>query len=508
VITIEDLKSSQGTLVNGQKVISAELKDGDEIALGDTRLRFEPTPDAVGTMMVDDSVKMAMIACKSCGTDVPVDKKFCQHCGYPLHEPIVQQTPVVSKPKPSPPKSSAMPSVTPQATPPIYHHPPVLEETDAREGRRWLPFILGLGIPLILGVVGIVTLSALGVFDEPADLPALDQGQADSIELPAEEVIIASPEGIPFTFRAYDPTMDIGLPTQFDLAIYYDPSDDIEYSHSIPLVVGQEIILENVYCGTSETILEDISKSINITFEIDGAPIPVEDLHTEKLLRDTRACYVYRGVFTGMTPGEHHLVETMSAVEQINDGWETWGPEDLVIQALIRVEGEALETLDPTDSSAEASQPDEPTVTLHIGDARMLTTPPEVIAYANTQVSPAPSEITIDEGCGEDCLRYFEWMGITKANQWIEGSATVSTTAIGVQLWSDATGGFARVYLDGEEVWSGDTRGEDNQWPGGAFVRYLEISGLPDTTHSLLVESLGEGGSVTLYFFGIGEVVP
>jgi pSer/pThr/pTyr-binding forkhead associated (FHA) protein len=38
--TIEDLQSTNGTKVNGKRVRSAELQDGDEIRIGHTRFRF------------------------------------------------------------------------------------------------------------------------------------------------------------------------------------------------------------------------------------------------------------------------------------------------------------------------------------------------------------------------------------------------------------------------------------------------------------------------------------
>ena len=341
VITIEDLKSSQGTLVNGRRVSSAELRDGDELMLGDTQFRFESTPDAVATMMADELGQEGMIACRRCGEKAPSHVRFCAQCGEPLHAPIPQAHPTPAL-EPMPP-APVIPSPVPQSTPPPF----VPVGTDKVSGRRWLPFLLGLGVPVVLGIVVVLALVVLGVFDEPTEFPVLDQGQAVSTELPTEEVIVASLEATPFTFRAYNPTTDIGLPTQNDLAIYDDSADDDKYLYSFPMVVGQEVILDNFYCGTSENILDDIAKSINITFEIDGAAIPHEDLHMEKVLMDTRACYIYRGIFTGWVPGEHDLVQTMSAQKEINDGWETWGPEDLVMDVLIRVESEVPATTEP-----------------------------------------------------------------------------------------------------------------------------------------------------------------
>jgi pSer/pThr/pTyr-binding forkhead associated (FHA) protein len=38
--TLEDLQSTNGTQVNGKRVRSARLADGDEILIGQTRMRF------------------------------------------------------------------------------------------------------------------------------------------------------------------------------------------------------------------------------------------------------------------------------------------------------------------------------------------------------------------------------------------------------------------------------------------------------------------------------------
>lgn len=37
---VEDLQSTNGTRVNGKRIRSAQLSDGDEIQIGQTRLRF------------------------------------------------------------------------------------------------------------------------------------------------------------------------------------------------------------------------------------------------------------------------------------------------------------------------------------------------------------------------------------------------------------------------------------------------------------------------------------
>ena len=43
---LEDLQSTNGTKVNGKKVRSADLSDGDEIEVGHTRFRFQLRPQS------------------------------------------------------------------------------------------------------------------------------------------------------------------------------------------------------------------------------------------------------------------------------------------------------------------------------------------------------------------------------------------------------------------------------------------------------------------------------
>jgi len=50
VCTIEDLNSSNGTFVNGHRIVSTSLKHGDEVRIGSCALRFEE----VGNELHDD----------------------------------------------------------------------------------------------------------------------------------------------------------------------------------------------------------------------------------------------------------------------------------------------------------------------------------------------------------------------------------------------------------------------------------------------------------------------
>ena len=150
-------------------------------------------------------------------------------------------------------------------------------------------------------------------------------------------------------------------------------------------------------------------------------------------------------------------------------------------------------------------------VVLHDGDARNFGDPPDVIAYANTQYTTPPSEFQITTT--GSIWRYHQWIALMEVGNHVEAKTTVETTSVGVQLWGDTNDGWARVLVDGSEVWTGSVYGSDVNYPGGAFVKYLEISGLDKSTHTIRVENMGTSGAgggddVTIMFFGLEETSP
>ena len=88
----------------------------------------------------------------------------------------------------------------------------------------------------------------------------------------------------------------------------------------------------------------------------------------------------------------------------------------------------------------------------------------------------------------------------------VEASVSSATQA-GVQFWGDTNDGICRVLMDGQEVWRGNTHGTNVNWPGGAYVKYLYISGLAFGPHTIRVEYVGPG-DVTIRYFGFGTVAP
>lgn len=148
--------------------------------------------------------------------------------------------------------------------------------------------------------------------------------------------------------------------------------------------------------------------------------------------------------------------------------------------------------------------PPAPVVELRHGDGRSFADGPKAVNYANTYHSPPKIFSFSTQGA---IWRLNGWIALTGSGSWVEATTTSPTTCVGVQFWGDTNDGWARVLVDGAEVWTGDTYGPSGYWPGDAFVRYLQISGLSQGNHTIRVERMGlpgggGGTDVCMYFFG------
>lgn len=96
--TIVDLRSSNGTFVNGEVVTRRELRDGDRIGFGsgtDTACTYRSASSAAlppgdeGAGVVSEGGPTAIITgalkqCPNCSRLITSGLKFCRHCAHPL----------------------------------------------------------------------------------------------------------------------------------------------------------------------------------------------------------------------------------------------------------------------------------------------------------------------------------------------------------------------------------------------------------------------------------------
>jgi hypothetical protein len=220
--------------------------------------------------------------------------------------------------------------------------------------------VLGVASPILLAALAVLALIALGFFDEPettveiqasgASVEEVDPGGITEEPLPevvteeplpeiaTEESPVGIEEPPPFVYRSFDPEGDGALPVQSQIAVYLDNVVDGIFQSEVRMDSSQALVLDFFYCGKTPELLEEIEEAIEVSFELDELLIPEGDLYFELMSIGTRTCNYYRGVVSDMVPGEHRLLQTMNVRQQIYDGWETWGPEELTSGTLIQVE--------------------------------------------------------------------------------------------------------------------------------------------------------------------------
>src|SRR6185295_14426672 len=88
---LRDCNSSNGSLMNGDRISERGLRDGDLVAIGTARLLFRDdvvTEDAAGKVIHHPSSPRQQ--CPTCRQDYRKGDQFCRHCGSSLapHAPV------------------------------------------------------------------------------------------------------------------------------------------------------------------------------------------------------------------------------------------------------------------------------------------------------------------------------------------------------------------------------------------------------------------------------------
>jgi hypothetical protein len=187
--------------------------------------------------------------------------------------------------------------------------------------------------------------------------------------------------------------------------------------------------------------------------------------------------------------------------------------EELNSTATLESSGSDQNTSDTRSESqpvvADTPTPEGILVELIQGNAMEFSQPPNWLVYADDQAGTVPTGIQLAPFCKTGCFRYNGWLGLMNPGDSYDVIFKEPTSFIGVQFWGDPGDGIAHVYLDGDLVWEGSTEGTDVNYPGGAFVNYLQLGNLPNIdNHILRIETDAAGGSVVMYFFGSGPVIP
>lgn len=84
---LRDCNSSNGSLVNGDRISERNMRDGDLVAIGAARLLFREEPEAVdGTSKVVQHPSAPSLNCPTCKADYRRGDVFCRQCGGRVRE--------------------------------------------------------------------------------------------------------------------------------------------------------------------------------------------------------------------------------------------------------------------------------------------------------------------------------------------------------------------------------------------------------------------------------------
>jgi pSer/pThr/pTyr-binding forkhead associated (FHA) protein len=313
---ITDLKSSHGTILNGERITTSLLKDGDVIILGETSLQFCLHQDAIQTVREAEPVPEAAAR---------------------MAEPVR-------------PVSSAAPPVVP---------PPPLPAAQRKSPLAGI--LLGCG-----GVVAIVALVSLAVFaftavfgrepdlDEAAARAILDDlaggetaaPRADDPELPAQTEAPSTPtldvsvESVPaaLVIRPYNPETDASVaPLTQDAVLDRAHSTTTYGYYTLSWPAGVPALINTGWCAKDRETLDENFPLVRLTLSLDETEILLEELFFESREEETVACNTYRGVIENIDPGRHVLVDTYYYETRVSDGWSEVGPGTDVVEYEIEV---------------------------------------------------------------------------------------------------------------------------------------------------------------------------
>ncbi|MEX2029525.1 MAG: hypothetical protein WD906_00925 [Anaerolineales bacterium] len=139
-------------------------------------------------------------------------------------------------------------------------------------------------------------------------------------------------------------------------------------------------------------------------------------------------------------------------------------------------------------------------VSVYPGDSHYFETPPDLFVLANAGSLSQPEGVEVaysPTSIAYGVNRVLWWNG-----PWIEMKTDRPSLAMGVQFLGGPQIGWARILLDGAEVWRGITGRIGSV--AGRFGGYVEVSGYRAGPHTLRVESLGSDyRPVEVFAFGI-----
>ncbi len=315
---LKDLNSSQGTFLNGERITSTLLKDGDVIRIGETSIQFCMEQDAIATELGFEPVVL------------------------PAGPQVVVPPPAVAPP---PAATPAPPAVVPPQMPASYPPTPVEQRSFPTT-----PLLIGCSGLLAVGVLVVLGYQAIDWFaggetdgDEAAALAILDEDfEDDPFEAPPTEIPTSEPssdtsvptsevpptaESLIFTIRPYDEVADASLYGFASYAEWDKSRGSQEHAYYVTTWrEGEPAVISLSWCAIDRETLDEHYPNVRFEAELDGTPISMDEL-TYVFVEDTNlVCHSHKGVVEGLQAGPHILIDARYFDQTVTDGWGEYGP--------------------------------------------------------------------------------------------------------------------------------------------------------------------------------------
>ncbi|MBI2331353.1 MAG: hypothetical protein HYU84_04180 [Chloroflexi bacterium] len=101
-------------------------------------------------------------------------------------------------------------------------------------------------------------------------------------------------------------------------------------TYTVPLVKSETLIWAYYWCTTTKEILDQNFSQIDVTFELNGEEVPLDQFAVAELPSGGNQCRIIYTALSDWKSGEHHLTTTVTFKSPINDGMGDYPAGDYV----------------------------------------------------------------------------------------------------------------------------------------------------------------------------------
>jgi len=117
-----------------------------------------------------------------------------------------------------------------------------------------------------------------------------------------------------------------------------DYASSTDFNYTISRERSEDLIWHWHWCTKDAAILIRNFVSITVDFAINEQPIPLGEFVEDQYMGSDRACRVYYVTLFDWPTGTHHLVNTVTFTQPINDGWDDYPAQTRTYDYLVYIQ--------------------------------------------------------------------------------------------------------------------------------------------------------------------------